>query len=66
VPMIVMSFDASETKSLITVSVAVVLFGFVLGAVARARTENVFWRRLLMQLFWWYLWELVGRVAGRV
>ncbi|KAL2075186.1 hypothetical protein VTL71DRAFT_128 [Oculimacula yallundae] len=42
VPMIVMSFDQSKDKSLIVVSVAVVLFSFVLGAVVQAKSENVF------------------------
>ncbi|KAK0119488.1 hypothetical protein ONS95_010935 [Cadophora gregata] len=42
VPMIVMSFNASKEKSLIVVSVAVVLFGFVLGAIVQAKSENVF------------------------
>lgn len=42
VPMIIMTFDPSTRKSLIVVSVAVVLFGFVLGAVVKAKSENVF------------------------
>ncbi len=42
VPMIIMSVKPGETKSLITVSVAIVLFGFVLAAVLRARTADVF------------------------
>ena len=42
VPMAIMSFDPSKTKSLVTVSAAVVLFGFVLAAVVRAGSENVF------------------------
>ena len=42
VPMIVMSFDPSKEKSLIVVSVAVVLFSFVLGAIVQAKSENVF------------------------
>jgi len=42
VPMIIMSFDEGKTKSLIVVSVAVLLFGFVLAAVIQARSENVF------------------------
>lgn len=42
VPIVVMSFGASKNKSLVVTSVAVVLFGFVLAAVVKARSENVF------------------------
>jgi hypothetical protein len=32
VPIVIMSFNASKTKSLITVSLAVILFAFFLGS----------------------------------
>lgn len=42
VPMIIMSFTPSQTKSLIVTSVAVLLFGFVLAAVMRIKSAGVF------------------------
>ena len=42
VPIVIMSFDASLRKSLITVSAAVVLFSFVLAAVLKVQSDNVF------------------------
>lgn len=42
VPMVIMSFNTSHTKSLVTVSVAVSLFAFFLGAVMRSRSTEVF------------------------
>ena len=41
VPMVIMSFNGSTTKSLVTVSVAVVLFGFVLAAVVKVSSGNL-------------------------
>jgi VIT1/CCC1 family predicted Fe2+/Mn2+ transporter len=42
VPMVVMSFNPSRPKSLITVSCAVFLFGFCVGVVLRRKTYNTF------------------------
>ena len=42
VPIVIMSFNSSRNKSLITVSAAVALFGFVLAAVVKASSESVF------------------------
>ena len=42
VPMIIMSFQPGQTKSLVTTSVAVLLFGFVLSAVIRIKTSDIF------------------------
>jgi VIT1/CCC1 family predicted Fe2+/Mn2+ transporter len=42
VPMVVMSFNPSRPKSLITVSCAVFLFGFFLGAVLRSKSSDTF------------------------
>jgi hypothetical protein len=41
VPMVIMSFGSSKANSLVTVSVSVVIFGFVLAAVVKVRIENV-------------------------
>jgi hypothetical protein len=42
VPMIIMSFQPGQTKSLVTTSVAVLLFGFVLSAVIRIKSSDIF------------------------
>ena len=41
-PMVIMSFDTNRTKSLVTVSCSVILFGFVLGAVIRSKSSVIF------------------------
>jgi hypothetical protein len=40
--MVIMSFDTNRTKSLVTVSCSVILFGFVLGAVIRSKSSVIF------------------------
>jgi hypothetical protein len=42
VPMVIMSFHSNRTKSLVTVSCSVVLFGFFLGAVIRSKSAEIF------------------------
>lgn len=42
VPMIIMSFQPGQTKSLVTTSVAVLLFGFVLSAVIKIKSSDIF------------------------
>ena len=42
VPMLIMSFGANRTKSLVTVSCSVLLFGFFLGAVIRGKSSEIF------------------------
>jgi len=42
VPIVIMSFNSSRNKSLITVSAAVALFGFVLAAVVKASSLGCF------------------------
>jgi hypothetical protein len=42
VPMVIMSFNTNRTKSLVTVSVSVLLFGFFLGAVMRSKSAQTF------------------------
>ena len=42
VPMVIMSFNTNRTKSLLTVSLAVLFFGFFLGAVVRSKSSEVF------------------------
>jgi VIT1/CCC1 family predicted Fe2+/Mn2+ transporter len=42
VPIIIMSFDTSRTKSLITISIAVLFFAFVLGAITRSKGSEIF------------------------
>jgi len=42
VPMVIMSFDTNRTKSLVTVSCSVILFGFFLGAVIRSKSSEIF------------------------
>ncbi len=42
VPMVIMSFEPGRTKSLVTSSVAILIFGFVLAAVIRAKEKEVF------------------------
>ena len=40
--MVIMSFDTNRTKSLVTVSCSVILFGFFLGAVIRSKSSEIF------------------------
>lgn len=42
VPMVIMSFDTNRTKSLVTVSCSVLLFGFFLSAVMRSKSSDIF------------------------
>jgi hypothetical protein len=42
VPMLVMSFNTNRTKSLITVSCSVLLFGFFLSAVMKSKSSDIF------------------------
>jgi VIT1/CCC1 family predicted Fe2+/Mn2+ transporter len=42
VPMVIMSFHSNRTKSLVTVSCSVLLFGFFLGVVIRSKSSEIF------------------------
>jgi hypothetical protein len=42
VPMLIMSFNTKRTKSLVTVSCSVLLFGFFLSAVMRSKSSDIF------------------------
>lgn len=42
IPMVIMSFEPGRTKSLVTSSVAILIFGFILAAVIRAKGMEVF------------------------
>jgi hypothetical protein len=42
VPMVIMSFNTNRTKSLVTVSCSVLLFGFFLGTVIRSKGSEIF------------------------
>lgn len=42
VPMIIMSFETDRTKSLVTVSIAVTLFGLCLAVVVRTKSSETF------------------------
>jgi hypothetical protein len=41
-PMAIMSFNTNRTKSLVTVSCSVVLFGVFLGAIIRSKSSEIF------------------------
>jgi hypothetical protein len=42
VPMVIMSFDTNRTKSIVTISCSVLLFGFFLGAIVRSKSSEIF------------------------
>ncbi|PMD23560.1 hypothetical protein NA56DRAFT_700949 [Hyaloscypha hepaticicola] len=42
VPMVIMTFDTNRTKSIVTISCSVLLFGFFLGAIVRSKSSEIF------------------------
>jgi len=41
-PYVIMTFDTNRTKSIVTISCSVLLFGFFLGAIVRSKSSEIF------------------------